>query len=149
MRPAKSTCDDLETEIGMNGQRLKLSRGEALDQNLPARGAAHYEHAARSFYEGVLGGRQVWLTGPRAAGRKLWFLVGHTLVQVSLAPPADVLELSVDTPAAIAERCWDAGYTVRFRADDTPDLIVIDPFGREIMLTRRTSVCPLGAGAAG
>ena len=126
----------------MDRQRLKLSTGETL-------AGEYYERAARTFYEGLLGGRQVWPTGPRAAPRRLWFLVGHTLVQVSLAPAGDVLELSVDSPAAIAERCWDAGYTVRFRTEDTCDFVVIDPFGREIVLTRRTAVCPLGAGAAG
>ena len=134
--------DELEAETGMDRTRLTLSKGGTL-------AGGYYERAARSFYEGVLGGRQVWLTGPRAAPRKLWFLVGHTLIQVSPAAAAAVLELSVDSPAAIAERCWDAGYTVRFRADDTPDFIVIDPFGREIVLIRNTSVRPIGAGAAG
>lgn len=133
----------------MDRQRLKLSKGDTLACGAQAFAGGYYDRAARTFYEGVLGGRQVWPTGPRAATRKLWFLVGHTLVQVSLAPAADALELSVDSPAAIAERCWDAGYTVRLRADGTDDFIVIDPFGREVVLTRRTSVCPMGAGAAG
>lgn len=141
MRPAKSTHgsgrDQLEAEIEMDLQQLQWSRDEATID------------AARSFYQSALGGRQVWPTGPRASPRTLWFLVGQSLVQVSRTLASDVLELSVDSPAAIAERCWDAGHTVRLRADDSDDFIVLDPFGREILLRRRTSVCPMGAGAAG
>ena len=115
----------------MDRRQLELSRAEILDR-------AYEERAARSFYEGVLGGRQMWPTGPRTAPRTLWFLVGTTLVPVSLSPDTGILELLVDSPAAVAERCWDAGYTVRFREDDTDDPIVIDPFGRQIVLTPRT-----------
>lgn len=136
MRPATSGAarasgrNDLEAEIGMDRRTMKSSRDETFDR-------AHENLAARSFYEGVLGGRQVWPTGPRTTPRTLWFLVGTTLIPVSLVPDADVLELFVDSPAAVGERCWDAGYTVRFRAEDTDDLIVIDPFGRQIVLIRR------------
>lgn len=115
----------------MDRRQMKLSRDEALDR-------AQEERTARSFYEDVLGGRQVWPTGPRTTPRALWFLVGTTLVPVSLVPDAGVLELFVDSPASVAERCWDAGHTVRFRADDADDLIVIDPFGRQIVLIPRT-----------
>lgn len=133
----------------MDRQRLTLSRDETVSGSAAATSGGNQEHAARAFYEGVLGGRQVWPTGPRAAARKLWFLVGTTLVPVSLAPAADVVELCVESPAAIAERCWDAGYSVRLRSDDSDDFIVIDPLGRQIALTTRASVCPLGVGAAG
>lgn len=119
----------------MDCQHLKLSRDATFGCVVSARGGADEERAARSFYEGVLGGRQVWPTGPRAVPRTLWFLVGSTLVPVSLLPTADVFELFVDSPAAVAERCWDAGYSVRFRAEVTDDLILIDPFGRQILLT--------------
>lgn len=114
----------------MDRRQLELSRDATLDR-------AHEERAARLFYEDMLGGRQVWPTGPRTTPRTLWFLVGTTLVPVRIVPDAGVLELFVDSPAAVAERCWDAGYTVRLRADDTDDLIVIDPFGRQIVLTAR------------
>jgi len=127
----------------MDRQRLKLSRDETHT------GGGSEERAARAFYEGVLGGRQVWPTGPRSAARKLWFLVGGTLVPVSLQPAADVVELCVDSPAAVAERCWDAGYSVRLRADDSDDFVVVDPFGRELMLTTRVSLCPSEVWAAG
>ena len=141
--------DELEAEIGMDRQRLTLSRDEPHTGAALALGGGNQEHAARAFYEGALGGRQVWPTGPRAAARKLWFLVGTMLVPVSLVPATDVVELCVESPAAIAERCWDAGYSVRLRAEDSDDFIVIDPFGRQIALTTRTSVCPFGVGAAG
>lgn len=115
----------------MDRRQMKLSRDETLDR-------ADEERAARSFYEGALGGREVWPTGPRTTPRRRWFLVGTTLIPVSFVPEAATLELFVDSPAAVAERCWDAGYTVRFRAEDTDDLIVIDPFGRQIVLAQRT-----------
>ncbi len=112
----------------MDARQLKLSGNETVG----------CVAAARSFYEGVLGGRQVWPTGPRTAPRTLWFLVGTTLLPVSCAPDTGVLELVVDSPAAVAERCWDAGYTVRFSTGDTDDPILIDPFGRQIALTACT-----------
>lgn len=137
-----SACgrNELETEIGMYCRQLRLSRDETRGRDTRSRTGASDERAARSFYEGVLGGRQVWPTGPRTAPRTLWFLIGTTLLPVSLVPETAVLELVVDSPAAVAERCWDAGYTVRFRAGDKDDPIVIDPFDREIVLTRRMSV---------
>jgi hypothetical protein len=158
MRPRKSTrasvlrdeCasgrDELKAEIGMDRQRLTLCRDDA---RLAAPDSGDQEQAAREFYEGALGGRQVWPTGPRAAARKLWFLVGSTLIRVNLMRSAEVVEACVDSPAGIAERCWDAGYSVRLRADDSDDFIVIDPFGRQIMLTTRMSCCSFEVGAAG
>ena len=133
----------------MDHQRLTLSREDTLARRAPARAVGDEERAAREFYEGVLGARQVWPTGPRAAARKLWFLVGSSLLPVALTPVAEVVELCVDSPAAIAERCWDAGYSVRLRADDSDDFIVIDPFGRQILLTRRSSLCRVEVDAAG
>ena len=137
--------DELEAEIGMDRQRLTLCRDERQAESL----GGSQEQVAREFYEGVLGGRQVWPTGPRSASRKLWFLVGWTLIPLSLVPTGDVVEVCVDSPAAIAERCWDAGYTVRLRADDADDLVLVDPFGRQIVLTGRAFICPTGVGAAG
>lgn len=132
----------------MDRHRLKLSRDETVDRAASAPGVRYHERA-RSFYESVLGGRQVWPTGPRAAPPRLWFLVGSTLIPADPEPGADVVELFVESTAAIAERCWDAGYTVRFRTDDADDLILIDPFGRQLVLRPCGSVRPLAAGAAG
>jgi len=129
----------------MDRQRLTLCRDEA---RAAALGGGE-EQAAREFYERILGGRQVWPTGPRAAARKLWFLVGSTLLPVNFTPAGDVVEVCVDLPAAIAERCWDAGHTVRLRADNSDDLVVVDPFGRELVLTQRASVGLVKVEAAG
>ena len=77
-------------------------------------------------------------------------MVGSTVLRVSLADrEIDAPKLQVDSPAALAERCWDAGYTVRVRGHGSDDLIVLDPFGRELVLTPRASVGSLGAEAAG
>lgn len=99
--------------------------------------------AARRFYRGVLGGRQVWPTDRRRGLRSLFFLVGDTLIEVDPSARAEptVVELAVDSPNDLAERCWNAGYTVRLR-DVAPDdscsaFLVTDPFGRSIALTRR------------
>jgi hypothetical protein len=101
--------------------------------------------AARKFYRGILGGRQVWPTDRRRGLHSLWFLVGDTLVEVDPAPraaPAPV-EVAVDSPNEIAERCWNAGYTVRLRdpgADDScSEFVITDPFGRSITLTSRAN----------
>jgi len=99
--------------------------------------------AARRFYRGVLGGRQVWPTDRRRSLRSLFFLVGDTLIEVDpasrVAPEAVALE--VDAPNEIAERCWNAGYTVRLRDNDLdesdPAFFITDPFGRSIALTPR------------
>ena len=57
----------------------------------------------------------------------------------------------VDDPVAIAERCWDAGYTVRVHDDPAGavSLFLADPFGREIALIGRTSTTYPSAIAAG
>jgi catechol 2,3-dioxygenase-like lactoylglutathione lyase family enzyme len=99
--------------------------------------------AARRFYRGVLGGRQVWPADSRKGLRSLWFLVGDTLIEVDparrLAP--ETVELAVDAPNDLAEQCWNAGYTVRLRDADADDscsaFLITDPFGRTIALTPR------------
>lgn len=98
--------------------------------------------AARRFYRGILGGRQVWPTDRRKGVRSLWFLVGDTLIEIDPAPriSPEPVELVVDAPNEIAEQCWDAGYTVRLRDADVGDscsaFLITDPFGRTIALTR-------------
>jgi catechol 2,3-dioxygenase-like lactoylglutathione lyase family enzyme len=92
---------------------------------------------ARRFYCEVLGGRQVWPKERPGAPDALWFLVGETLVEVSTSrrDATSPLEVAVDAPLDLAERCWDAGYSVRPHADDRADRVsVIDPFGRTITL---------------
>jgi catechol 2,3-dioxygenase-like lactoylglutathione lyase family enzyme len=94
--------------------------------------------SARLFYQKVLGGRQVWRTGRADTGGSLWFLVGERLVEVGPDPRgvATPILLDVDDPDTLAERCWDAGFTVRVRQHPMhgPSLSLVDPFGRRIDL---------------
>ena len=70
----------------------------------------------------------------------LRFLVGEDLVTTVPDIAHDRVTLVVDDVLAIAERCWDAGFVVRVdeSADDGP-IVVIDPVGLEVELTRRGS----------
>jgi hypothetical protein len=73
----------------------------------------------------------------------LWFLVGETLVEVgtSRRDATEPLEVAVDSPLDLAERCWDAGYSVRPHADDRGGRITVtDPFGRSITLVSRSAI---------
>ena len=109
--------------------------------------------AARRFYRGVLGGRQVWPTDRRRGLRSLFFLIGDTLIEIDPAPrfAPQAVALEVDAPNELAERCWNAGYTVRLRDDDVdesnPAFVITDPFGRSIALTQRAAHRPARASA--
>ena len=73
----------------------------------------------------------------------LWFLVGESLVEVgtSRRDAAKPLEAAVDSPLDLAERCWDAGYSVRPHADVRGGRITVtDPFGRSITLVARSAI---------
>lgn len=97
---------------------------------------------AHWFYCDVLDGRQVW-PSERAADRTLWFQVGSELLAVRRDPEAVVIpaRLVVDDPTAIAERCWDAGFSVHVReaASGEAALAVVDPFGRRLVLVPRAA----------
>jgi catechol 2,3-dioxygenase-like lactoylglutathione lyase family enzyme len=97
--------------------------------------------AARAFYCDALRGRQVGLAPRRSTVGSLWFLVAGTIVEVrtdrgSAAAP---IALDVDDPDLLAQRCWDAGFTVRVRQDEAgrAPVSVIDPFGRRVDLAPR------------
>jgi catechol 2,3-dioxygenase-like lactoylglutathione lyase family enzyme len=96
--------------------------------------------AARSFYEDVLGGRQVWATDADADA-SLWFLVDGALIEACAAAGAGQppILLAVRAPLELATRCWDAEFDVRVHDDASgrSALSVVDPFGREIVLVRR------------
>jgi catechol 2,3-dioxygenase-like lactoylglutathione lyase family enzyme len=100
--------------------------------------------AARSFYEDVLQGRQVWPTEATAVDPGLWFLVDGALIEVCPASGADrpPIVLAVRAPVESAARCWDAGFYVRVHDDagGRSVLSVVDPFGREIAFARRRTV---------
>src|SRR5215207_4245006 len=101
------------------------------------RGHAAHTAAARWFYCDVLHGRQVW-PDDGTAGRGLWFQIGSAVVAVRRDHEGIVIpvRLVVDDPAATAERCWDAGFTVQVReaAPEPVTFVVTDPFGRRLVL---------------
>ena len=95
---------------------------------------------ARAFYCDILEGRQVW-DGERERRADLSFIVEGTRIDVGGRGSGDdgeAVVLSVANPDALAERCWDAGYSVRVADEATGEaaLSVIDPFGRRIDLVR-------------
>jgi hypothetical protein len=71
--------------------------------------------------------RQVWDTDRGGSSRALSFIVAGTRIEVSTSIPVDdtPIVLTVDDPQKFAERCWDAGYSVRVshEADAAPDLV--------------------------
>lgn len=91
---------------------------------------------ARRFYRDVLGGREV-RSDSDGTSAALWFILGRQCIAVRLRESeSGPMSLEVDDPAAVAERCWDAGYRVHASDPDDGDtrLSVIDPFGRRIDL---------------
>jgi catechol 2,3-dioxygenase-like lactoylglutathione lyase family enzyme len=98
---------------------------------------ARDREAANTFYTGLLRGRLVHQARRRSDGAHLWFRFDDVLVETG--PGADdraPVLLHVDDPLAVAERCWDAGFTVRLL--DPPfghaTVSVTDPFGRQVNL---------------
>jgi catechol 2,3-dioxygenase-like lactoylglutathione lyase family enzyme len=92
---------------------------------------------ARAFYCDVLRGRQVW--DSEASGNLSFMIEGARIdVTTTVAADAGPVVLSVGNPEHLAERCWDAGYSVRVDHDETGDaaMSVIDPFGRRLELVR-------------
>jgi hypothetical protein len=95
--------------------------------------------AARLFYQRALQGRRVW-PARQTAGESLWFLVAGSLIEVrgGLGGMAPVV-IDVEDPDALAQRCWDAGFTVRVNRDTagSAPVSVFDPFGRRVDLAPR------------
>ena len=114
----------LDTRRRIERPRSRRRSSIALDQS----------HAARAFYCDVLNGRQVW--DSERAGR-LSFIVEGTRIDAgsNAVDDSEPVVLAVGNPDALAERCWDAGYSVRVDHDATGvTMSVIDPFGRRIEL---------------
>ena len=101
--------------------------------------AARERAAASTFYTGLLRGRRVRPAGRRTDGARLWFRIEEVLVETGPGAHggAPVL-LHVDDPLEVAERCWDAGFTVRLLDPPFGDAIVsvTDPFGQQVHLVR-------------
>lgn len=95
--------------------------------------------AASRFYTDLLRGRRVRPAGRRNDGARLWFRIEEVLVETGPGTHggAPVL-LHVDDPLEVAERCWDAGFTVRLLDPPFGDAIVsvTDPFGQPVHLVR-------------
>jgi len=112
------------------------------------RGHAAHTAAARWFYCDVLHGRQVW-PSDGTPGRALWFQIGSSLVAVRRDHEGIVIpvRLVVEDPAAMAERCWDAGCTVQVResAPEAVSFVVTDPFGRRLVLVSNEAATVAGA----
>ena len=93
--------------------------------------------AASRFYTDLLRGRRVRPAGRRSDGARLWFRIEEVLVETGpfTHGGAPVL-LHVDDPLEVAERCWDAGFTVRLLDPPFGDatVAVMDPFGQELHL---------------
>jgi catechol 2,3-dioxygenase-like lactoylglutathione lyase family enzyme len=140
------TNDLMYRERLMTANKLEAARGR------PPAAADNRRSAAQAFYRDVLGGRQLTRTERDSRAGSLWFFVAGRLVEVcpAQASTAEALELSVESPAEIAERCWDSGHTVRVPADASSGaMIVVDPFGRPITLLPSAAEHSLGAEAAG
>lgn len=94
--------------------------------------------AARTFYCGVLGGRQVPPVGIGESNGRLRFRVGSVLIETGPAFRDAHTRLILAAKAAedVAVRCWDAGFSVhvRGRRRGRCSLALVDPFGRYIDL---------------
>jgi len=135
----RSNFQRAPTRPARTGRQEPDSRPSTRDARARVIALTEGRAAARAFYRGALRGRQVWpTTGGAEARGSLWFLVGATLVEASPEPrvAATPLVLEVDEPWELAERCWDAGFTVVVDDADAnrPSLSVVDPFGRRVEL---------------
>ena len=100
---------------------------------------AHGLTAARHFYVDLLQGRLVCAAARHTDHARLWFRVGDGLIETGPGiDEEDPVLLHVDEPLIVAERCWDAGFTVRMleRPFGGATISVTDPFGRRIGLAQ-------------
>jgi hypothetical protein len=106
---------------------------------------------ARAFYCGVLRGQELLRTERIDNDDRLSFLVAGTRFDASMSGPATgtPVVLVVDDPVELAERCWDAGFTVRILPDPTgrAPISLTDPFGRRIHLVPRSGTLSVTASA--
>lgn len=124
------------------GERATRSFRERKGPRRSSALSAEHMRSARVFYGEMLGGR--WIRPPIVESGAFcgsWFAVGGVRVEAraDLGSRAAPILLHVDDPDALAQRCWDAGFTVRVRQDETgrAPVSVIDPFGRRIDLAPR------------
>ena len=131
---------------------LRLSPHSTCRRTHPA--APSDVEAARAFYGDALRGRQLRLPARCGTTPGLWFLIGGNIVEVRIGKGsgAEPIVIAVDDPDLLAQRCWDAGFTVRVGEDETgrAPVSVIDPFGRRLDLMPKAALGDrLSAGGAG
>lgn len=91
--------------------------------------------AARAFYCDVLRGRHIRRARLDDDSDLLFFCIGDELITTGPAATKDRIALVVADAIAIAERCWDAGFTVHVRESaGVTTIAVIDPFELELEL---------------
>jgi len=111
---------------------------------------AHRGEDGRRFYE-TLGFVEL-SHGAGALGHGAWLAHGDVRIHLHAAADGAPLEpveltIAVDDPTAVAECCWNAGYSVRVEqpSPERMRLYVIDPFGNRVELVGPASVDELGA----
>lgn len=134
LRPRRAALN--ETTTRSPRERNGVRRSSAL--------SAENVRSAHVFYRELLGGRRIRPPILECADvRGLWFAVGRVRVEVraDLGSRAAPILLHVEDPDALAQRCWDAGFTVRVRQDETGQapVSVVDPFGRRVDLAPRVA----------
>ena len=95
------------------------------------------ECTVRTFYEYVLGALLVDSGESAQVDDALHFLLEGQLIRVSASgdDTPHPVKLTVASPALLAERCWDAGYTVHVEGGGVDETVyVTDPHGRTITL---------------
>ena len=100
---------------------------------------AHGLAAARVFYMDLLQGTLVCAARRHTDHARLWFHVDDALIETGPGIHEEAPgRVHVDDPLAVAERCWDAGFSVRVLECPFGDASValMDPFGRQIQLVQ-------------
>ena len=105
-----------------------------------------------AFYRDALGGREVWHARRGRFVKTSKFSIGRSIVDVppDLGPNAAPIRVVVDDPDELAQRCWDAGFSVLVNEDATggAPVSVIDPFGRRVDLVPCVSAATPAVAAA-
>ena len=111
---------------------------------------AHGGEDGRRFYE-TLGFAEL-SHGAGAPGRGAWLARGEVRIHLCAAPdgaPREPVELTIEAedPTAVAECCWNAGYSVLVEqpSPECVRLLVIDPFGNRVELAGTADVAQFGA----
>lgn len=119
----------------INASARRIGTGRLSGRIVPRRYSEEDHAAAVRFYVELMNGRQVWHADVVGSPPCLWFSVDRQMIAVPLDPAAErrTTVLAVPDPAAVAARCWDAGYSVLVcDVDRGEPLEVEDPFGHRV-----------------